>query len=86
MSNKKPTQADTVLRHIARFGSITTFVAFNHYHITRLASRIHELREKGHPIQGRKEISHKAGGQYTIYYVDEQYRVNLSPKNDERNS
>jgi hypothetical protein len=43
----KVTQNVKILEHLAKFGSITTLEAFNNYGITRLASRVHELREAG---------------------------------------
>ena len=43
----KESQKSKVLKHLAQFGSITTLEAFNCYGITRLASRVHELREAG---------------------------------------
>ena len=41
------TQVEKVLDHMRRFGSITTLEAFINYGITRLASRIHEIRKMG---------------------------------------
>ena len=49
------TQNDKVLRHMERFGSITTFEAFNDYGITRLASRICDLKRAGYPIATETE-------------------------------
>ena len=44
-------QNDLVLRHLKRFGKITTMTAFNRYGITRLSGRIFELREQGYAIK-----------------------------------
>ncbi len=45
------TQCERVLRHLQDFGSITTYEAFTEYGITRLASRICDLRQNGYKIQ-----------------------------------
>ena len=42
------TQNEQVLKHLKRHKSITTLQAFKDYGITRLASRIYDLREDGH--------------------------------------
>lgn len=44
------TQNEIVLKYMQENGYITTIQAFG-YGITRLASRIHELRKKGYNIQ-----------------------------------
>lgn len=47
---KNITQNEIVLKYMQENGYITTIQAFG-YGITRLASRIHELRKKGYNIQ-----------------------------------
>lgn len=44
------TQETQVLNHLERFGSITAWEAMLEYRIMRLASRIADLRRKGHNI------------------------------------
>lgn len=44
------TQETQVLTHLERFGSITAWEAMQEYRIMRLASRIADLRRKGHNI------------------------------------
>lgn len=44
------TQEAQVLNHLERFGSITAWEAMQEYRIMRLASRIADLRRKGHNI------------------------------------
>lgn len=46
------TQCEMVINYIKTFGSITTMDAFKDLGITRLASRIYELRDKGYLIEG----------------------------------
>lgn len=41
---KKPTQKELILDYIDRFGSITAFEAFADLGITKLATRISEMR------------------------------------------
>lgn len=44
-------QTELVYNHLVRYGSITSIEAFNDYKITRLAARIHTLRERGVQIK-----------------------------------
>ena len=44
------TQNTIVLEYLKKWGSITTAEAFDNLGITRLASRIHELRKMGYEI------------------------------------
>lgn len=66
------TQNEMILKHIQQFGSITQGTAKNLYGCARLASRIHELREAGYPIE-KEMIKVKAmrGTAYVArYYLD----------------
>ena len=45
------TQNKTILNHLQSFGSITSYEAFVKYRITRLASRIHNLREMDYDFE-----------------------------------
>lgn len=51
MLNKPKSQLKDVLSYIQQCGSITSFEAFEQFHITRLASVIHRLRLCGYNIQ-----------------------------------
>ena len=62
-------QNDTVLSHLRTRGSITTFIAFKRYQITRLAARIGQLERKGHLIN-HTPISRR-GKQYVSYSLVE---------------
>jgi hypothetical protein len=46
------TQNDIIKNHLKKHKTITTMQAFNKYGVTRLASRILELRESGMKISG----------------------------------
>lgn len=43
-------QKERILAHLERYGSITQDEAREYYGISRLASRVDELRKTGHPI------------------------------------
>ena len=49
---KQLTQHDLVLNYIKQFGSITPLEAFNDLGITKLATRISEMRREGIEIEG----------------------------------
>jgi hypothetical protein len=62
------TQHQLILAHIDTYGSITPFEAFAEYGITKLATRISELRRQGHQIvkvfeEGRNRFGQK------VHYV-----------------
>lgn len=44
------TQNERLLRHLQDYGEIDSIVALREYGIMRLAARIGELRQNGHPI------------------------------------
>jgi len=48
-------QCEKVLDYISQHGSITTMDAFQHLRITRLPSRICDLRQSGIEIKGEME-------------------------------
>ena len=45
------TQHEMILAYIDRFGSISPMEAFNDLGITKLATRISEMRRKGHEFE-----------------------------------
>jgi coenzyme F420-reducing hydrogenase alpha subunit len=53
----KMNQTQMILKHLQKNKGITSMEAISEYGITRLASRIHELRESGHNIQNFWEES-----------------------------
>ena len=64
------TQNQKVLRHMEEFGSITTFEAFVDYGITRLASRICDLKNAGYVVTKENETGRNRYGEpvrYTRY-------------------
>ena len=57
-----------VLKHIKRYGKITSMKAFEKYGITRLAARIYTLRTRGYAINTTTISNGKAG--YAAYSMD----------------
>jgi hypothetical protein len=60
-------QCKLVLDHITSRGYITPLVAMN-YGVTRLASRIHDLKKAGYPVvkQTERDLFGKRYSRYTI--------------------
>lgn len=52
------TQQEAILKYIDDYGSITTYEAFAHLGITKLTTRISELRRKGYRFSS-EPIPHK---------------------------
>jgi len=62
MSRTNDTQERRIYKHLQTAGTITTLEAFQLYGITRLAARIHELRERGVEIHTeRKSVKNRFG-------------------------
>lgn len=52
-NNKRPKQADRIIKYMQDFGSITQMQALQDLGCLRLASRISELRKNGYAINRR---------------------------------
>jgi hypothetical protein len=72
---KSPTQRDDVLSYMRKFGSISTFTAYNDLGITQLGARIKELENNGWQIGRMKKafVSGRTGKtiRYVEYYIQE---------------
>lgn len=69
MENRKPTQADRVLRFMQEAGSISTLDAFKELGVTRLSARIWELRHyRGLKIESQTETSKNRWGERVTYF------------------
>lgn len=68
-------QADTVIAHINKWGSINSIEAIRNYGITRLARVIHDL--KGTPNQMRSVDDSNASGKFVKYVPDIEGRADL---------
>ena len=64
---KQETQADQIRRYVRQNGSITTMEAFFELGITKLATRISEMKRNGIAIVGETEYSKNRYGQ-TVHY------------------
>lgn len=70
MSHSKITQSDIILSHLLTGERISTWIAYECYHITVLSQRISDLRQSGIPIQS--VLVKKDGKQYSEYWLSEQ--------------
>jgi len=62
MQHSNLTQNQRILDYMERYGSITQLEALNACSVMRLASRISDLRRKGHPIEGQMvKVTNKYG-------------------------
>lgn len=64
---KRPTQKDRILDYLHRFGSITPMDAFHDLGITKLATRISEMRDDGIDFKISIERSKNRFGEATHY-------------------
>ena len=65
----KKTQCDKILVYMREHGNINTKIARNLFHCERLASRISDLKCRGHKI-GRNLVSYKDEDGTTVRYAE----------------
>lgn len=70
--NKKPNQCDRILQYIKDFGSITTWQAYQDLGVTRLASRIWDLKQLGYELKKTRINTKNRYGDNTHY---DEYRL-----------
>ena len=81
MGKHKETQHDRILKYLKDFGSITTLDAFRDLGITKLTTRISEMRRIGIAIEGKPETVENRYGdkchinRYTLKEEDEQLSI-----------
>ena len=63
------TQCERILKYLNDFGSISTLQAFNDLGVTRLASRIHDLKRMGIAIESETRTGKNRYGESTHYSV-----------------
>lgn len=63
------TQCQRVLKYMDDFGSISTMQAFSDLGVTRLASRIHDLKRMGYQIESETHHSVNRYGESTHFSV-----------------
>lgn len=73
--SRKPTQCDRILDYMLRFGSISTYEAFNDLGVTRLASRINDLKDIGFVINSEFETRKNRFGDSVSY---KRYRLDVT--------
>ena len=61
------TQCEKVLRHMEKYGSITSLEAMQEYGIMRLASRVSDLKKAGIPIRVETASGKNRFGEATSY-------------------
>lgn len=60
-------QCERILRHLEDYGSITSLEAISEYGIMRLASRITDLKKRGHKITSETVSGVNRYGETTYY-------------------
>lgn len=60
-------QCERILRHLEDYGSITSLEAMKEYGIMRLASRITDLKKRGHKIKSETVSSVNRYGEKTYF-------------------
>lgn len=71
----KQTQCDRILQYLEDFGSITQLQAIADLGCMRLASRISDLKQDGHPIRRRMVAGKNRYGERTTfaeYYIEKE--------------
>lgn len=62
------TQCEKVMNYIEKYGSISTWEAFRDLGVTRLASRIHDLKNEGVQFERTKEYAKNRDGD-KVHYI-----------------
>lgn len=63
------TQCERILQYMNDFGSISSMQAFSDLGVTRLASRIHDLKQMGIEIESETKTAKNRYGESTHYSV-----------------
>lgn len=61
----RQSQCQTILKHIRKFGSITSWEGIKRYGITRVGARYWDLKEAGYPI--KSELVRQRGKKFSRY-------------------
>lgn len=65
----KMTQCEKIMRHLRKYGSISSLEAITEYGILRLASRVNDLRKRGVDIVGETKTGKNRFGESTSFKV-----------------
>ena len=66
-SQMTPSQCQKILKHLIRYGQITSLQAINNFNCTRLAARIADLKEKGIDIETEMVYKKNSDGEHIRY-------------------
>lgn len=69
LSGMSTSQCQKILKHLIRYGRITTFQAYEKYGCTRLPARISDLKEKGIGIETEMCWKKKPDGEHVHYGI-----------------
>lgn len=69
LSDMSTSQCQKILKHLIRYGRITTFQAYEKYGCTRLPARISDLKDKGIGIETEMYHKKKPSGEYVHYGI-----------------
>ena len=67
-TNRRPTQANRILRYLEAGNRLTALEALERFQCLRLAARIHELRDAGWQIEERT-VETRSGKRVAEYYL-----------------
>ena len=73
------TQCNRILDYISKYGSITPLDAMNQLGVMRLASRINDLKRKGHSIQKEMVTANNRFGEKVSFA---KYKINGGDENE----
>lgn len=62
------TQNIKILNHL-KHDSITSWEAWEKYHVTRLSARIYDLKQLGYDIRSVREENDETGSHYARYFL-----------------
>lgn len=65
-SQMSSSQTQKILKHLLRYGQITSMQAINNFGCTRLAARVSDLKDKGIGIE-TEMVYKKSNGEYKHY-------------------
>lgn len=69
LSDMSTSQCQKILKHLLRYGRITTFQAYEKYGCTRLPARISDLKDKGIGIETEMCWKKKPDGEHVHYGI-----------------
>lgn len=64
-------QKEKIIDYLMKHGTLTTFDAFTKLKISKLTTRISELRREGYDIQARRIDTKNEDGRHIFYFVYE---------------